>query len=99
MATGTPAETVHAGWGREQRRFFVDNLITSVKLADISTRCSSHPHSKSEVRCEFDGGFYRHGSYACMSVQLGAELEAPMQLALVQPAPLQLFHVHDPAAW
>ena len=27
----------------KQRRFFVDNLMLGVQLADISTRCSSHP--------------------------------------------------------
>ena len=29
----------------------------SVKLADVSTRCSSHPQGKSEARCEIDGSF------------------------------------------
>ena len=28
-----------------------------VQLADVSTRCSSHPQGKSEVRCENDGNF------------------------------------------
>ena len=27
----------------KQRRFFVDNLMLGVQLADVSTRCSSHP--------------------------------------------------------
>ena len=31
------------------------SLNCSVKLADVSTRCSSHPHGKSEVRCEKGG--------------------------------------------
>ena len=31
----------------KQRRFFVDNLMLSVQLADVSTRCSSHPQGKS----------------------------------------------------
>ena len=30
-------------------------LNCSVKLADVSTRCSSHPQGKSEVRCEKGG--------------------------------------------
>ena len=39
----------------KQRRFFVDNLMLGVQLADVSTRCSSHPQGKSEARCENDG--------------------------------------------
>ena len=36
---------------------FVDNfkLILRVQIADISTRCSTHPQGKSEARCENDG--------------------------------------------
>ena len=34
---------------------FVDNLMLGVQLADVSTRCSSHPQDKSEARCEIDG--------------------------------------------
>ena len=30
-------------------------LNCSVKLADVSTRCSSHPQGKSEARCENAG--------------------------------------------
>ena len=30
----------------KQRRFFVDNLMLGVQLADVSTRCSSHPQGK-----------------------------------------------------
>ena len=39
----------------KQRRFFVDNLMLGVQLADVSTRCSSHPQGKSEARCENAG--------------------------------------------
>ena len=39
----------------KQRRFFVDNLMLGVQLADVSTRCSNHPQGKSETRCENDG--------------------------------------------
>ena len=39
----------------KQRRFFVDNLMLGVQVADVSTRCSSHPQGKSEARCENDG--------------------------------------------
>ena len=39
----------------KQQRFFVDNLMLGVQLADVSTRCSSHPQGKSEARCENDG--------------------------------------------
>ena len=28
-----------------------------VQLADVSTRCSSHPPGKSEARCKNDGNF------------------------------------------
>ena len=38
----------------KQRRFFVDNLMLDVQLANILTRCSSHPQGKSEIRCEND---------------------------------------------
>ena len=34
--------------------------MLGVQLADVSTRCSSHPQGKSEARCEIDGNFYRH---------------------------------------
>ena len=40
---------------QKQQRFFVDNLMFDVQLADVSTRCSSHPQGKSEARCENDG--------------------------------------------
>ena len=39
----------------KQRRFFVDNLMLGVQLADVLTRYSSHPQGKSETRCENDG--------------------------------------------
>ena len=39
----------------KQRRFFVDNLMFGVQLADVLTRCSSHPQGKSEAMCENDG--------------------------------------------
>ncbi len=42
---------------RIKRRFSADNLTRSVKLANVSTRCSSHPQGKSEVRCEKAGVF------------------------------------------
>ena len=31
--------------------------MLGVQLADVSTRCSSHPQGKSEARCENDGNF------------------------------------------
>ena len=31
--------------------------MLGVQLADVSTRFSSHPQGKSEVRCEIDGNF------------------------------------------
>ena len=40
---------------RNNEDSFVDNLMLSVQLADISTRCSSHPLGKSEARCKNDG--------------------------------------------
>ena len=33
--------------------------MLGVQLADVSTRCSSHPLGKSETRCENDGNFIR----------------------------------------
>ena len=36
----------------KKRRFSVDNLVIGVKLADVSTRCSSHLQGKGEARCE-----------------------------------------------
>ena len=39
----------------KQQRFFVDNLMLGVQLADVLTRCSSHPQGKSETKCENDG--------------------------------------------
>ena len=36
----------------KKRRFFVDNLKFGVQLADVLTRCSSHPQGISEARCE-----------------------------------------------
>ena len=44
----------------KQQRFFVDNLMLGVQLADVSTRCSSHPQGKSEARCEMMS-IYRRG--------------------------------------
>ena len=41
----------------KQQRFFVDNLMLGVQLANVSTRCSSHPQGKSEARCENYGNF------------------------------------------
>ena len=38
----------------KQRRSFVDNLMLSVQLADVSTRCCSHPQGKSKARCKDD---------------------------------------------
>ena len=32
--------------------------MLGVQLADVSTRCSSHPQGKSEARCEIDGNFF-----------------------------------------
>ena len=46
---------VSALW--KQQRFFVDNLMLSIQLADVSSRCSSHPRGKSEARCNNDGNF------------------------------------------
>ena len=40
---------------RNKEDSFVDNLMLGVQLADVSTRCSSHPQGKSEARCEIDG--------------------------------------------
>ena len=40
---------------RNNEDSFVDNLMLGVQLADVSTRCSSHPQGKSEARCEIDG--------------------------------------------
>ena len=40
---------------RSNEDSFVDNLMLGVQLADVSTRCSSHPQGKSEARCEIDG--------------------------------------------
>ena len=54
----------------KQRRFFVDNLMLGVQLADVSTRCSSHPQGKSEARCEMMA-IYRRGSCACTCMQSG----------------------------
>ena len=31
--------------------------MLSVQLADVSTRCSSHPQGKSEAGCKNDGNF------------------------------------------
>ena len=39
----------------EATRFLKDNLMFSVQLANVSTRCSSHSKGKSEARCENDG--------------------------------------------
>ena len=36
--------------------------MLGVQLADVLTRCSSHPQGKSEVRCENDGNLYRCGN-------------------------------------
>ena len=41
----------------KQQRFFVDKLMLGVQLANISTRCCSHPQGKSEVRCKKNGNF------------------------------------------
>ena len=32
--------------------------MLGVQLADVSTRCSSHPQGKSEARCEIDGNLW-----------------------------------------
>ena len=40
---------------RNNEDSFMDNLMLGVQLADLSTRCSSHPQGKSEARCENDG--------------------------------------------
>ena len=45
-----------------------------VQLADVSTRCSSHPQGISEARCENVGAF-RCGCCACVPMRLGAEVE------------------------
>ena len=42
-------------WCIETTDSFVDNLMLGVQVADVSTRCSSHPRGKSEARCENDG--------------------------------------------
>ena len=65
----------------EQRKFFVDNLITSVKLADVSNlRAKVKRGAKSMA-------VYRRGSCACTSVWLSAELEVPVRLVIAWPAP------------
>ena len=46
-----------ATYYRNNEDSFVDNLMLGVQLADVSTRCSSHPQGKSEARCEIDGNF------------------------------------------
>ena len=40
----------------------MDNLIFGVQLADVSTRCSSHPQGISEARCENAGVFIGVGA-------------------------------------
>ena len=55
----------------------------SVKLANVSTRCSSHPQG---AKCEINGGSYRCDSCACVSVRPGAELEVPTWLASAPPS-------------
>ena len=54
--------------------------MLGVQLADVSTRRSSHPHGKSEARCEMMAT-YRHGS---VRTQRGAEVKVLMQLVLVR---------------
>ena len=39
----------------EQTKILFGQLNCSVKLADVSTRCSSRPKGKSEARCEKGG--------------------------------------------
>ena len=39
----------------KQTKILCGQLNCSVKLADVSTRCSSHPQRKSEARCENAG--------------------------------------------
>ena len=56
----------------EQRRFFVDNLMFGVQLADVSTRCSSHLQGKGEVILVL----YTRGCCACMLMRLSAEVKA-----------------------
>ena len=40
---------------KKQRRFFVDNLMFGIQLADVGIRCSSHPQGISEARSENAG--------------------------------------------
>ena len=39
----------------ETAKILMDNLMLGVELANVLTRCFSHPRGKSEVRCENDG--------------------------------------------
>ena len=52
---GNQATSLQSHQYRNNKDSFVDNLMLGVQLADVSTRCSSHPQGKSEARCEIDG--------------------------------------------
>ena len=60
----------------------MDNLKFGVQLANVSIRCSSHPQSKSEARCENAGALYIGMDAAlarpCSSVTVEVEVLAPM---------------------
>ena len=47
-------QTRQYGLYRNNEDSFMDNLMLDVQLADISTRCSSHPQGKNEARCKND---------------------------------------------
>ena len=68
-------------------------LNCSVKLADVLTRCSSHPQGKSEVRCEKGWCSYRRGYCARTPMRLGAEGGAPARLALARLPPPPSFFI------
>ena len=55
----------------KQTKILCGQLNCSVKLADVSTRCSSRPQGKSEVRCKKLVLLYRRGYCACAPMRLG----------------------------
>ena len=63
----------------EKRRFFVDNLLFGVQLADVSTRCSSHL----EARCE-NAGYLQAWLMRlhAHTVGVGTEFETLMRFTL-----------------
>ena len=77
---------------KSQQRFFVDNLMNSIKLADISTRSSNRPLSIEKLYCPLIKGMHAGLTVSCIDT---LQLSQLIKVGIVrQRTAMSLQHVY-----